>query len=1010
MNNNRLILIGKYEDNSNFGIMLFDLYNNYQYMKIRLFFFDTEDHYINSDVQGIIYNDYLAVSSTVCKKGDYSNQDEIENLNQNNNNKNIKLNHKYSIFLIFGYVNGTDKNISIENYIRNDTFKSNNNLVFDITENVTIDNNIFGYELIKNQIKLVYIPESIIFYNEKNITKKLENNDILDINYTLNINKDFNNNSSYNYLEYQIMIIEPDYDAFNNLSSEIINLASSNNEFIDERDYYQRKVLYGRTNTLTFFIQPCHKFCLDCNELGISNNAQKCISCKDEYSYFNQRDFYSNCVPENKFYDNEIHQLIDCDFSNSYFYINENNKKICFNKNQNCPDDFPYLNIDTHECLKENTIIYNNTNYINENNENNTKIFYTNEEAYNYMLDILLQFKPDEEKSIYITSVNNMTFEITTSKKEKNELNNKTLQDNLTIIDINKCEDILRSYYNINNKNISLILLKSENTNSIPSEKNVQYEIYESKNKTKLNLSLCDKDDIYFYIPIQLEEKTKKLYDDLNKQGYDLFNINDKFYKDICTPYKTENNTDIILSDRINDIYYKNNNLTLCQDNCEYSDYNSQSKLLKCKCNVNTESIDYKNQKKFTPKKIYESFYEVLKYSNYKVLKCYKLIFEKNPILSNIGSIIVLILFGIYFFFLLFLIFKGIHSFKINVMKSLFKYKKQKILNKNISIINNLNKALSKNKKNQKNIFFPPKRKIIKTNINRKNNSNNIAKKINYNNYKNVSYVNNKIYIMNDSEKKNLENSQKNNLNIIKNDNLNQEEQNNLDDYELNDLDYLEAKNLDKRNIIQIYWSLIKREHKLIFTFCMWNDYNLYYIKFMSFVFLVCTDMAMNVFFFSDESMHKVYLNYGKYDFFQQVPQTIYSTAVSQVIEVLICFLSLTDKYYYQIKNTPKKEKGENKYIIFKILTIIKCKLFGFFLFTFFLFVFYWYLITCFCTVYSNTQIIFIKDFFVSFISGLLYPFILYIFPSILRIISLRVCVKANLSCLYKLSDIIPIF
>ena len=184
-------------------------------------------------------------------------------------------------------------------------------------------------------------------------------------------------------------------------------------------------------------------------------------------------------------------------------------------------------------------------------------------------------------------------------------------------------------------------------------------------NKTKLNLSFCSEVDINLYFPIELSHETQKLYEDLNKLGYDLFNINDIFYQDICTPYilrnylwiknKSKNGTDILLSDRINDIYYKNNNLTTCQKNCEYSNYLSETKLLKCKCNVNIEPIDYKNQQKFSPKKIYESFYDVLKYSNYKILKCYKLILNNKTIFSNIGSIIVFAFFAIYFFLSFFL-------------------------------------------------------------------------------------------------------------------------------------------------------------------------------------------------------------------------------------------------------------------------------------------------------------------------------------------------------------------
>ena len=128
-----------------------------------------------------------------------------------------------------------------------------------------------------------------------------------------------------------------------------------------------------------------------------------------------------------------------------------------------------------------------------------------------------------------------------------------------------------------------------------------------------------------------------------------------------------------------------------------------------------------------------------------------------------------------------------------------------------------------------------------------------------------------------------------------------------LDDFELNDLDYLEAIELDKRPFSQMYWSTLKREHLILFTFFSWNDYNISYIKFARFFFFICTDMTMNVFFFSDDSMHKVYLNYGKYDFIQQIPQIIYSTIVLNVMETIICFLSLTDRYVYIIKQLQYK-------------------------------------------------------------------------------------------------------
>ena len=113
----------------------------------------------------------------------------------------------------------------------------------------------------------------------------------------------------------------------------------------------------------------------------------------------------------------------------------------------------------------------------------------------------------------------------------------------------------------------------------------------------------------------------------------------------------------------------------------------------------------------------------------------------------------------------------------------------------------------------------------------------------------------------------------------------------------------------------------------------------------------------------------------------------------------------MTDNYYYQIKDS----KNTNKKSISDITKCIKIKIVFFFLFTILMFAFYWYLITCFCAVYQNTQIAFIKDSLSSFILDNLLPFGIYLFPSIFRIISLktnRCCSK----CLYVLSNIIPFF
>ena len=164
----------------------------------------------------------------------------------------------------------------------------------------------------------------------------------------------------------------------------------------------------------------------------------------------------------------------------------------------------------------------------------------------------------------------------------------------------------------------------------------------------------------------------------------------------------------------------------------------------------------------------------------------------------------------------------------------------------------------------------------------------------------------------------------------------------------------------------------------------------------------------MNVFFFSDESMHKLYINYGKYDFVQQIPQIIYSIIITKLIEVLLCYLSLTDKPIYQIKSLIINDYSSTKMkFIYKCINI---KLIIFFLFTFIFMLLYWYIVSAFCAVYKNTQKAFIKDWIFSFILSIVLPFVIYLIPSSLRICSIK---NRRLKCssfIYKLSVIIPLF
>ena len=229
-----------------------------------------------------------------------------------------------------------------------------------------------------------------------------------------------------------------------------------------------------------------------------------------------------------------------------------------------------------------------------------------------------------------------------------------------------------------------------------------------------------------------------------------------------------------------------------------------------------------------------------------------------------------------------------------------------------------------------------------------------------------------------------------------------------FDNFELNNLNYEKACEFDKRGFCKTYWSVLLREHPLLITFFVWTDYNLFYVKIERFLILICTQMTVNGLFFVHESMHRKYTQGEDFTFVQKIPQILFTLIASHLIEVLLCYLSMTDTHVYQIKALPKNDKNAEK--VMDIMDLMKRKLTAFFVVTFLLFLFYWYFISAFCAVYQNTQEIFLRDCGITILTSFLDPFIIYGLTSILRLISLCFCCRKRLGCVYKISDLIPFF
>ena len=223
-------------------------------------------------------------------------------------------------------------------------------------------------------------------------------------------------------------------------------------------------------------------------------------------------------------------------------------------------------------------------------------------------------------------------------------------------------------------------------------------------------------------------------------------------------------------------------------------------------------------------------------------------------------------------------------------------------------------------------------------------------------------------------------------------------------DFELNSLNYFEALKFDHRSYCNYYISLIKYNHPILFSFVPFDDYNSMTIKIILFFFSFCLDFTINALFFTDETMHKIYIDKGEFDLLYQIPQIIYSTLISKFIDTFIRTLALSQDNIVELKQVKNKKHLMIKQN--KLLSKLKTKFTLFFISTFIILICCLYYITCFCSIYINTQIHLIKDSIMSLIISLLIPFVLCLIPGIFRIPSLRV-VKANRVTLYKISQFI---
>ena len=1011
----------------------------------------------------VISNDY----KKICTNSFKLSSDHPVIITYDIKNENNNINYYYIIcFLSNNLINIYEYYYNIDNC--NNTLKNYNSVKPTNSKNVETDIEIsgskFDCELMYNDIITCFGRNnnpteisSTSFDLKNNLTKIIEYcstenaNGASIIRSTISENNKkalmcFYDNNVYSYCNGYDLIsnkFTEKISIFNNSITQ--NTESLKVKYIKETKEYIIFNAMGDTSIDVLKLDENYNIKGNINEYNIKESLKE-DGCLILYSYdiyysdINNSYYIITGCKDNKF----INQEISNEYNNFYNESLENNTKeddkkdnikcnnliyngICLKENDTCPNDFPYYYIKTNIC----------TNNCSLNNmiENICQISFINDEIFNNILSNYkdLLFKTNNTILLYNNTIidsEKLKFQITDNNQQKiliEQINQNNIYDNLSTIDFGECGKKLKQKYNIDYFlviKIDIINITEDGTKLT----DVEYELYHPITKEKLNLSICENESIYIYLPYYASDEEKSKLENSINQGYDILNSENSFYTDICTPFTTENNKDIILSDRRNN-YYDKNMSEWCGNGCTYNEYSSNNKV-KCECLTKLNIFESMNDIKSVINNLEQNFLDFKTYSNIKIIYCYKLVFSKNGLKSNIGSYIILIL--IFCCIILTIIFIQDKNRKlkyliydkiyIKINKNLNsppKTKCTKLINESSS--KKINKSLNNSKisdslQNCKKLKIPGKANI---NIykNNKKKTNQIVFQNNFiildsqnNDKSNTKFILNKEKYKND-KKKTINQNDKNRVEIFKRGKDNKKVPLNLDniyfnDEELNSMKYEEAIKYDKRTYFQFYWALLKKKQLILFTFVSKNDYNIFILKIILFILSISLYFTVNALFFDDDTMHNIYETSTNKSILTQIPKIIYSTLISSVINKIIKILCLPEREILKLRKIKNKRE-----VMISSLNVIKCikiQSLIFFIITYILMLIFWYYLSAFCAVYKNTGKILIINSLISFFLSMSYPFGLNLIPGLFRIPALKDKRKSK-SCIYLISSLLSL-
>ena len=764
--------------------------------------------------------------------------------------------------------------------------------------------------------------------------------------------------------------------------------------------------------------------CTALESLNLSNFDTTVVQSMD-YMFYNCSSLSILDISNFNFLQSSIEQiffgLINLSYINLY-NVKDNKKKIVactLNTDTNiekifyvCQQEYLITNTKSLDCCD----YYDNEAHCDFNKTTNNNNIAISKEIMNGYNNILLEI---EDKNYQVIQTENMVLQFSTVNDQLTNTSNM-----VSSIDLGECEDKLREQEGLNETE-EFLMIKLDIKNKTTNATLVQYEIFNPRNFSKVSLDVCKNITIKITVPVILEQTQLSLICNVEGYGYNVFDINDDFYNDVCSLYTAENGADMVLSSRKNRIYDSIKEINLCQEGCEFSKFDTNKSKAECNCNVQTnETVTDVSKISFGKSDFFDNFYSTLFNSNFRVIKCAKLMFSLKGMKSNYGFYVMTFLLVSFIAFVIVHLIVG-QTRIINIINNILK---SKGINENNDNNNNYNNNQTENKEPEtenkikreidiRNNMDRPETKDdlnadikiedLQAPVRRRNQKIYKPKKTQFETKKDIVIYNTTDEI-NDKieEKENKKEEDKNVEKVTQKDSNDKKEDaieqyKDLTDEEKNELDYEVAIIVDKRTFWQYYISLLKREHLIIFTFITADDYNLRQIKILLFIVSFALFFAINAFFFGDDTMDQIYVDNAIFNILFQLPQILYSSVISSVIDMILHKLTISEEQILDMKKEKDIEKCKQK--ANKVKNTLKLKLIIFLVLSSILMLIFWYFISCFCAVYGNTQHILIEDTFISFGTSMLYPFGLKIVPTIFRIPALR-APKRDRKYLYKIS------